>query len=179
MISYDVENPDGIAESSHKHGIYCITRNVTEFAKFWMDKWKVGQYTWIKMQHGLVSVNVKPKKNYLNMNPTCSARLCVNEWHRCAVSFTIHILYTYSALRITLWAFYHFFWEKLSSYLIQTNAKVFTATHQNKSLVKKLTNIFLNVMIVLLIIIIQFVLNIMFEGIFTRKFIYQNLSRKM
>ncbi len=44
MISYDVENPDGIAESSHKHGIYCITRNVTEFAKFWMDKWKVGQY---------------------------------------------------------------------------------------------------------------------------------------
>ncbi len=27
----DVENADGIAESSHKNGIYCISRNVTKF----------------------------------------------------------------------------------------------------------------------------------------------------
>ncbi len=33
----DVENVDGMAESSHKNGIYCITQNITEFAKFWMN----------------------------------------------------------------------------------------------------------------------------------------------
>ncbi len=33
----DAENADRIVESSHKNGIYCITRNVTEFAQFWMD----------------------------------------------------------------------------------------------------------------------------------------------
>ncbi len=32
------------SESRNKNGIYCIT-NVTEFAKFWMDRSKVGQYT--------------------------------------------------------------------------------------------------------------------------------------
>ncbi len=41
----NAENVDGIAESIHKPRIYCITRNVMEFAKFWMDKSKVGQYT--------------------------------------------------------------------------------------------------------------------------------------
>ncbi len=30
---FDAENVDGIMESSHKNGIYCITRNITEFAK--------------------------------------------------------------------------------------------------------------------------------------------------
>ncbi len=29
----DAENVDGIAESSHKNGIYSSTRNVTEFVK--------------------------------------------------------------------------------------------------------------------------------------------------
>ncbi len=38
MISSNAENSDGIAESSHNNGIYCITRNAMEFAKFWMDK---------------------------------------------------------------------------------------------------------------------------------------------
>ncbi len=33
---HDVENTDGIAESSHKNGIYSLTRNVTEFVKVWM-----------------------------------------------------------------------------------------------------------------------------------------------
>ncbi len=33
------------AESYHKNGIYSIKSNVTEFAKFWLDKSKVGQYT--------------------------------------------------------------------------------------------------------------------------------------
>ncbi len=33
----DVENTNIIAESSHKNRIYCITGNVTEFVKFWMD----------------------------------------------------------------------------------------------------------------------------------------------
>ncbi len=32
----DAENADEIAESSHKNKIYCITLNVTEFAKFWI-----------------------------------------------------------------------------------------------------------------------------------------------
>ncbi len=34
---HDAKNMAGIAESSHKNGIYCITRNVTEFVKFWMN----------------------------------------------------------------------------------------------------------------------------------------------
>ncbi len=33
----DTENADGIAESSHKNGIYSLTRNVTEFVKVWMN----------------------------------------------------------------------------------------------------------------------------------------------
>ncbi len=57
----DAENVDGITESSHKNGIYCITRNVTEFSKFWMNKSEVGQYTYIKTWYGLVSVNIKPQ----------------------------------------------------------------------------------------------------------------------
>ncbi len=47
-----------------------------EFAKFWADKPKVGQYTWIKMRYGLLSVNIKPQKYYLNMNPVCFVCLC-------------------------------------------------------------------------------------------------------
>ncbi len=34
---HDAENTDGIAESSHKNGIYSLTRNVTEFVKVWMN----------------------------------------------------------------------------------------------------------------------------------------------
>ncbi len=33
----DAENMDGIAESSHKNGIYSLTRNVKEFVKVWMN----------------------------------------------------------------------------------------------------------------------------------------------
>lgn len=33
----NAENADGITESRHKHGIYFITQNVAEFAKFWMN----------------------------------------------------------------------------------------------------------------------------------------------
>ncbi len=33
----DAENADGIAESSHKNGIYSLTWNVTEFVKVWMN----------------------------------------------------------------------------------------------------------------------------------------------
>ncbi len=65
-------------------------QDVTKFAKFLKNKSKVGQKTYIKTRYGLVSVNIKPQKDYLNMNPTCSACLCVNEWRRCAVSFTTH-----------------------------------------------------------------------------------------
>ncbi len=42
---HDAENVDGIAKSSHKNRIYCIMQNATEFAKFWMNKSKVGKYT--------------------------------------------------------------------------------------------------------------------------------------
>ncbi len=36
----DAEKADGIAESSHRNGIYCITWNVTDFAKFciWINQ---------------------------------------------------------------------------------------------------------------------------------------------
>ncbi len=44
---------------SHTNWIYCIVRNVTEFVKFWMNKSKVGQYTYNKMRYVLVSVNIK------------------------------------------------------------------------------------------------------------------------
>ncbi len=33
----DAENADGIAESSHKNGIYSLARNVTEFVKVWIN----------------------------------------------------------------------------------------------------------------------------------------------
>ncbi len=33
----DAENVDRIAESSHKNGIYSLTRNVMEFVKVWMN----------------------------------------------------------------------------------------------------------------------------------------------
>ncbi len=33
----DAENAEGIAESSHKNGIYSLTRNVTEFVKVWIN----------------------------------------------------------------------------------------------------------------------------------------------
>ncbi len=41
----NAENADGIAESSHKNGIYSLTRNVIEFVKVWMNSSKVGYYT--------------------------------------------------------------------------------------------------------------------------------------
>ncbi len=41
----NAENADGIAESSHKNGIYSLTRNVMEFVKVWMNSSKVGYYT--------------------------------------------------------------------------------------------------------------------------------------
>ncbi len=41
----DAENVDGIAESSHKNGIYSLTWNVTEFVKVWMNYSKVGHYS--------------------------------------------------------------------------------------------------------------------------------------
>ncbi len=33
----DAENADGIAESSHKNGIYHLTHNVKEFVKVWKN----------------------------------------------------------------------------------------------------------------------------------------------
>ncbi len=39
----------------------------------------------------VVSVNIKQQRVYLNMDPTQSACLCVNEWCRRAGSFTTHI----------------------------------------------------------------------------------------
>ncbi len=39
-----------------------ITLNVIEFAKFWMDKSRIGQYAYIKMLYGLVSGNIKLQK---------------------------------------------------------------------------------------------------------------------
>ncbi len=37
----DTENADGIAEPSHKNGIYSLTRNVTEPVKIWINLSKV------------------------------------------------------------------------------------------------------------------------------------------
>ncbi len=34
---HDAENADGIAESSHKNGIYSLMKNVTEFVKVWTN----------------------------------------------------------------------------------------------------------------------------------------------
>ncbi len=33
----DAENTDGISKSSHKNGIYSLTRNAKEFVKVWMN----------------------------------------------------------------------------------------------------------------------------------------------
>ncbi len=74
----NVENVDRIAKSIHRNGIYGITWYVTDFVNVWMN--------------GLVSVNIKRQNDYLNMNPACSACLCVNTWRRCADLFTTQIL---------------------------------------------------------------------------------------
>ncbi len=85
---------EGIAESSHKNGVYCTTQNVMEVSNFWMNKSKIDQYTWIDIQNAIwIGVLIiKPQKDDLNLNPACSASLWVNEWRTRAVSFTIHIL---------------------------------------------------------------------------------------
>ncbi len=36
-----------------------------EFANFWINTSKVGQYTWIKAQYGQVTVNIKLQKDHL------------------------------------------------------------------------------------------------------------------
>ncbi len=59
-----------------KMGYYCIKCNVMEFGSFWMNK---GQDTKIKTRYGLVSVNIKLQKYYLNGNPACLCVSCVNE----------------------------------------------------------------------------------------------------
>ncbi len=53
---HDAQNINRIAESSPKNWIYCISLNITEFAKLRIDKSRVGQYTEMKTQYGLVSV---------------------------------------------------------------------------------------------------------------------------
>lgn len=42
---YDFHDADEITESSDKNRIYCTTQKVTELAKFWMDKSRIGRYT--------------------------------------------------------------------------------------------------------------------------------------
>ncbi len=44
----------------------------------------------IDSRYGLVSVNIKPQKEYLNMNSACSACLCICEWHRRMVLLHTH-----------------------------------------------------------------------------------------
>ncbi len=61
--SRDAENVDGIAEYSQKNGIYSLTQNDTEFVKSLDEFTKVGHYTEIKSQYGLVSVNIKLQKS--------------------------------------------------------------------------------------------------------------------
>ncbi len=49
-------------------------------------------YCVVQTLNGLVSVNIKRQNEYLNMNPACSACLCVNKWRRRADLFTTQIL---------------------------------------------------------------------------------------
>ncbi len=72
MIFCNVQNVNGLAESSHKNWIYCVSQNVMESI------------------YGLMSVNINPQKDHLNMNLACCVCLCVNEWRRRMVLFTIH-----------------------------------------------------------------------------------------
>ncbi len=73
----DAENVDGIVESSHKNGIYSLTRNVTECVKVWMNQSKVGPYTNQIAKHQIWTIICKyyAAKVDLNMNPACSAHL--------------------------------------------------------------------------------------------------------
>ncbi len=89
---HDAENADRIAESSQKNDIYCITWYVTEFSQFWMNKPRVGQLNWIRLWYGLGSVNIKPQKKLLNMNPAYS---------ECKLTAQIHrvVYYTYWSAR--------------------------------------------------------------------------------
>lgn len=41
-----------------------MMRNVTKIAKFWTDKSKVGQFTQIRSEYGLESVNTEPQKDF-------------------------------------------------------------------------------------------------------------------
>lgn len=85
MISSLQKKVDGMAEFSHKSGIYRITQNITGFLQnFESLKSRSVQIKW---QYGLLSVNTKLQKDYLNMNPVCLACLCVTEWCRCSLCF--------------------------------------------------------------------------------------------
>jgi len=68
-----------------------------EFVKFWMNKSKVGGYTYIKLRYGLMSVNIKLQEDKLNMNLACSACL----WRKPANIFTTH-----PEARVTLAVFF-------------------------------------------------------------------------
>ncbi len=102
----------------------------------------------------LVFVNIKPQKDYLNMNSAC---LCVNEWRRRTVMFTTRtearlrlavILTSAASLNedMNTWTTHpKLLWESLHEHLTVSlsktilisythrNVKVFTATRQNKS----------------------------------------------
>ncbi len=62
----DAENTDGIAESSHKNGIYYIKWNVTEFVKFLNEFIKSRS---LHLNQIMIWTNIKPQKDYLNINP--------------------------------------------------------------------------------------------------------------
>ncbi len=78
-----------------KNGIYSLRRMM--FVKVWMNESKADNYTSIKSQYGLVSVNIKPQK-----------------------SIKIWILHVLWELRVTSRAFYHLIWVKPASYHIYT-----------------------------------------------------------
>ncbi len=81
---HDAENTDGIVESSHKNGIYSLMQNVTEFSQSLEELIKSMSLNENKSRYGLESVNIKPQKDYLNMNPACC--MCLNTLAEISVS---------------------------------------------------------------------------------------------
>ncbi len=53
-----------------------------------------------RLAYGLVSINIKPQKHYLNMNPACSASLLMND-----TDVRFHLLHTYILKRVMLAVF--------------------------------------------------------------------------
>ncbi len=120
-------------ESHHKNGIYCITFNVMEFGKSWMNKSKAVH----EIDYMDLSVNIKAKKDcYLNLSLRV---LHVSECMNVAVSSTTHTEVCFLHLAshyIRTWTqtlSLELLWESLHQHLYITHTHTHTHRETQRS----------------------------------------------